>query len=268
MRVIALLAIRNEALYLQRCIDHLHEQGIEIAIIDNESTDDSLKIARRNQAKGVFHVETFPYPGHYDWLGLLQRKAELALSLGADWYIHHDADEIREAPLGFATLKEGLSAADAGDYTAVAFDEFVFVPTTLTDRFEQRDYVAEMSYYYFFEPRPLHRVNAWKASRQPVDLVKSGGHRVDFPGRQIYPQKFALRHYIFLSVDHARRKYGTRVYSKSEIEARGWHRWRARNMDEVLVLPDPSRMKKLTRSGEWDTSEPLRKHLFLAENGS
>lgn len=45
-RIVALLAIRNEALYLEKCLDHLYQQGIEVCIIDNGSTDNSLEIAK------------------------------------------------------------------------------------------------------------------------------------------------------------------------------------------------------------------------------
>jgi hypothetical protein len=73
-----------------------------------------------------------------------------------------DADEIREAPPPYSTLREGLEGADREGFNAVNFDEFVFLPTSEEESFEGTDYVASMEYYYFFEPRPLRQVKAWK----------------------------------------------------------------------------------------------------------
>ncbi len=39
MRVVALLGIRNEERYLERCIRHLVGQGVEVCVIDNDSID-------------------------------------------------------------------------------------------------------------------------------------------------------------------------------------------------------------------------------------
>jgi len=39
-----------------------------------------------------------------------------------DWYIHHDADEFREAPAPWSTLKEAIQAVDAEGYNAIDFD--------------------------------------------------------------------------------------------------------------------------------------------------
>ena len=182
MRVVALLAVRNEELYIGRCLEHLYQQGVETCVIDNELTDSTVDIARSFYGRGVFLVERFPFIGHYDWEGLLRRKEALARELEADWFIHHDADEVREAPAPFATLKDGLIAADAAGATAVNFDEFVFVPVEHED-FSCLDYISAMRRYYYFMPLHLHRINAWKNLREPVDLVSCGGHRVDFPGK-------------------------------------------------------------------------------------
>src|SRR5262249_17577576 len=151
--------------------------------------------------------------------GLLRRKEALAQEIEADWFIHNDADEVREAPSPFATLKDGLIAADATGATAVNFDEFVFIPSAHED-FSSVDYVAAMRRYYYFAPRRLHRVNAWKNLRAPVDLVSEGGHVAEFPGRVVYERNFIMRHYIFLSRAHAVKKYGERNYSPQEVQER------------------------------------------------
>jgi len=127
----------------------------------------------------------FPYRGSYEWYPLLRDKGRLAAEIDADWFIHYDADEIREAPAPYRTLREGIEAVDRQGYNTIHFDEFVFLPTEEDDSFEGTDYVQTMQYYYFFEPAPLWRVNAWRKrdaphpnlteSRPPAEPVACGG---------------------------------------------------------------------------------------------
>jgi glycosyltransferase involved in cell wall biosynthesis len=259
--VVALLAVRDEEIYLGRCLEHLYRQGVETYVIDNDSTDATVDIAKSFYGRGVFHVERFPYAGHYDWIGLLRRKEALAREIEADWFIHHDADEVREAPAPFATLKEGLIAADAAGATAVNFDEFVFVPTNHED-FSGVDYIAAMRRYYYFAPLQMHRINAWKNLREPVDLVSCGGHLVDFSRRVVHDQSLIMRHYIFLSRAHAIKKYGERIYSRQEVEY-GWHGWRPQFQESRLRSPDPGELETLDERGIWCKHRPFRQHLFI-----
>ena len=262
MRIVALLAVRNEAIYLDACLRHLAAQGIETCVIDNGSSDESRAIAESYRDRGVFEIIDYPYSGFFDLTGQLRLKEQLASTIEADWFIHHDADEIREAPRQWTTLAEGIIAMDRAGWNAINFDEFVFVPTQEFPSYEASDFVASMHHYYLFQPSPNHRINAWKKSAAPVDLVSSGGHRVSFAERRIGPQSFVLRHYIFLSLDHCLRKYTQRSYSKREIEERGWHRLRSRLTAANVRLPTVSEMKDVEK-GDWDRSEPHRLHLFI-----
>lgn len=263
MRIVALLTVRNEALYLERCLEHLFAQGIETCVIDNESTDNTLDIARKYLSRGVFRIETQPYPGYFDLVAQLRLKEKLCREINAAWFIHHDADEIREAPVPFKSLYEGIMKADQEGYNAINFDEFVFLPTADAESFEGSDYVEAMRHYYFFEPAPLRRVNAWKNNGQAVDLVSSGGHRANFDGRKIYPDNFILRHYIALSRAHAIAKYGTeRIYSRAEVEQRGWHRARADANIEAMHFPSPGELHHVG-DGRWNKSNSWTIHSFL-----
>ncbi|MGB5217988.1 MAG: ATP-binding cassette domain-containing protein [Smithella sp.] len=263
IRIVALLTVRNEALYLDRCLRHLYEQGIETCVIDNESTDSTLEIAHKYLGHAVFRIETQPFPGFYDWTNLLSYKAQLSREIDADWFIHLDADEIREAPTPFKSLYEGILQADQEGYNAINFDEFIFLPTSDDESFEGTDYVEKMQYYYFFEPIPLRQIKAWKNTGQTVDIVSSGGHSANFEGRKIYPDNFILRHYIVLSRAHAIAKYGNeRIYSREEVEQRGWHGTRATFSADRLVLPSKRELKTISANG-WDRSQPWAKHTFL-----
>ena len=267
MRVIALLAVRNEIRYLEKCLCHLRAQGVESWVIDNGSDDGSLDLVRSFLGNGVLGIESYPYPGFFDWRGLLKRKGELAQSLDADWFIHHDGDEIRETLPPWSSLLEGLAAVEAEGYNAVSFDEFVFLPTGDEESYEGVDYVESMRYYYFYRPADCHRVNAWKKQPQRVDLHSSGGHEVLFSGRRVYPRNFILRHYIALSRNHLIRKYGSRSYSKEEVEVLGWHRGRAYFSASGISLPSAECLKRLGARG-FDTSQPWHYHPFLPRDPS
>lgn len=261
MRIVALLAVRNEEYYLERCLMYLYEQGIETCLIDNESTDRTLKIARAFQHRGVFRIERLPFTGIYEWLEILKYKNLLAQEIDADWFIHHDADEIREAPKPFSNISEGIKDADENGYNAINSDEFVFMPTAEKEVFEGKDYLNEMKYYYYFKPDKLHRVNIWKNRGTHVDLVSSGGHSVMFDNRKIYPENFILRHYILLSKRHAMEKYGKRNYDPREL-AKGMHVKRAGLNPETIKFPNSEDLKKISFTGEWDLSDPWTRHFF------
>jgi glycosyltransferase involved in cell wall biosynthesis len=264
LRVVAILAVRNEELYIEGCLEHLYQQGIETCVIDNDSTDSTVAIAKRFYGRGVFRIEHVPFLGHYDWVALLKRKETLAREIKAEWFIHHDADEMREAPAPFGTLRDGLIAADAAGATAVNFDEFVFLPLEHED-FVGVDYFSAMRRYYHFSPRPLNHVKAWKNLHEPVNLVDSGGHDVEFPGKVVYERNFILRHYIFLSKAHALKKYGERRYSEQEVQERGWHGWRAGFRISWLQLPGPTELEFMNDQDSWRTDRPHSKHIFIRE---
>jgi glycosyltransferase involved in cell wall biosynthesis len=262
MRVVVLLAIRNEELYLARCLKHLHSQGIEVCLIDNDSTDRSLEIARTFLGKGVFRIEHLSFNGFFEFQKILQYKEKLAKEIEADWFIHHDADEIREAPFPYKTLLEGIEDVDRQGYNAINFNEFLFLPTCDDESFEGDDYVEKMQYYYFFKSKPLHRVNTWKRTHD-FNLVGSGGHCIEFNNKRIFPIDFILRHYIVLSRVHAIRKYTQeRIYPQRAVEEFGWHGARARFTADKLKFPDKKRLKRLC-GNYWDTSDPWSRHEFL-----
>lgn len=253
--------MRNEECYLARCLSYLHEAGIETCLIDNQSTDRTLKIARDFLQRGVFRIERVPFTGIFEWLRILEYKCQLAQEIDADWFIHHDADEIREAPKPFANLRAGIKDADEKGYNAINSHELVFTPTSVEQAFEGKDYVEEMKYYYYFKPRELHRVNIWKKTNATVDLAASGGHSVCFENRRIYPTDFILRHYILLSKKHAMEKYGKRNYDPKEL-ARGMNVRRAGFDPECVRFPSQQDLKRVSGPGEWDLSEPWTKHFF------
>jgi len=255
MRVVALLATYNEERFVEACIEHLSQHGVETYLIDNESTDATVEIAERFQLVGL---ETAPRHDVYAWRPLLERKEALAATLDADWFIHLDADEIR-LPHSGGNLAEALAEVDALGYNAVNFRELTFVPTREAPDHDHPRFQQTMRHYYPYSPGRPDRLNAWKRQNTPVELAASGGHQVSFPGLNVYPDPFPMRHYLYLSVAHAVSKYVERVYDPGEVES-GWHRRRAALRAEDVTLLSQAELKETKADDDLDASDPWSAH--------
>src|SRR5262245_28385011 len=162
MRVIALLATYNEERFIANCLEHLIGQGVDAYLMDNDSTDRTVAIARRYLRRGLVEVERLPRDGVFRVTAQLKRKEELAATLEADWFVHCDADEIRASAHPGQTLAEALAEVDAQGYNAVNFQEYTFTPTQEAPDHDHPNYRRTMRWYYPFSPRFPHRLNAWK----------------------------------------------------------------------------------------------------------
>jgi glycosyltransferase involved in cell wall biosynthesis len=263
MRVVAVLAAYNEERFLPGCLEHLFAQGVEVYLLDNESPDRTREIAESYRGRGLIGLETLPRNGVFSLRRQLLRKEELAASLGADWLMHVDADEIHEAPDG-ATLAESFARSEAAGYNAVNFLELTFVPTREDPDHDHARFRETMRWYYPFLPDYPHRLNAWKRQPGRVDLVSTGGHRVRFPGLSVDPASLLMRHYLFLSRAHAMRKYQQNSYDRAECEA-GWHQWRAWADFRTLPFPSRGELKESRAAARLDVSDPWTAHHLQRE---
>src|SRR6266508_649788 len=265
MRAVALLATYNEERFVGACLDHAIEQGLEVYLIDNDSTDRTVQIAERYLGRGLIGIERLRRDGMYSWRPILERKEELAGTLSADWFLHVDADEIRPSPRTGATLTQALAEADRRGFDAVNFQEFTFVPTHEAPDHDHPRFYETMRRYYPFLPRHPDQVRAWKRQDVPVGLVGTAGHRVEFPGLRLYPESFPLRHYLFLNQDHAIRKYLDRHYDPAEVAA-GLHQARAALQPEDVILLPESELRLYTSDAELDASNPRTRHPLFARD--
>lgn len=225
-RVVALISAFNEADIIDPVLDHLTANGIWSYLLDDGSTDETVARAQRWLGRGLLGIERLPAAdnGRTSWRGLLARKRELARELGADWYIHHDADEIREAPWPGATLREAIRWVDRVGCNAIDFRVLNFVP--VDDAFRDGDDPRE--HFRRWEDPAEYDVmqrKCWKADVRDLELAE-GGHDVRFAGRRLFPLRFLLRHYPIRGQAHGLRKvFEERKGRFVEDElAYGWHR--------------------------------------------
>jgi Glycosyltransferases involved in cell wall biogenesis len=227
-RVVAIMTAYNEEDIIVPAISRLIQQGIEVYLIDNWSTDATCEKASTFLDRGLIAIEKFPVDGppqHYEWGRLLRRVEEVAEQISADWFIHHDVDEIRESPWSGTSLRDGLYRVDRSGFNAIDHTVLVFPPA-------DNGYVPGTDFgryfvHFAFGQRLGHfsQVKAWKNLKRPVHLKNSGGHEVEFDGRRVYPFKFLLKHYPIRSQAHGVRKvFAERVARFSPGEkAMGWH---------------------------------------------
>ncbi len=262
LHVIALLCTYNEEDLVAACLDNLISQGISVFLIDNESTDRTVEIAREFEGRGLIGIETLHRPGHFSLTPQLRRKEELAQELDADWFMHVDADEIRLPPSGFASLPEAFAAIESQGFNAAEFMEYTFVATQEHPEHSPENFQETMQWYYPFQPFSPHphRINAWRRHDGSVDLQSTGGHQVMFPGRKVYPAKFILKHYTYLSRCAAIEKFVKTEFDRFE---EGMHGWRHALREEDVTLPSERELKRYTCDAELDGSAP-RKRRFIA----
>jgi hypothetical protein len=262
MRVVAILATFNEERFVAGCIEHLREQGVDVYLLDNESTDATVEIAAHYTGDGLIGVETLPRDGASDLHSRLARKEELAQSLEADWFMHVDADEFHVAARPRRSLAEAFAEADDAGFNAVNFLEFTFVPTLEQPDHDHPDFARTMRSYYAYLPVFPHRLNAWKRQEQRVDLASTAGHRVQFDGLRMAPRNLVMRHHLFLSVAHSGEKYvHTGGFAGDGVE-RGWHSWRPRLQPDLVSLPSESELRTYVSDDLLDRSEPRTQHIL------
>jgi glycosyltransferase involved in cell wall biosynthesis len=262
MRVTALLATYNEERFIANCLEHLFGQDVDVYLIDNDSEDRTVQISRRYLNRGLLGIERHPREGVFRQRLLFARKEELSLTLPGDWFMHVDADEVHTPSCRGRTLAEAFAEVEAEGYNAVNFQEFTFTPTRESPDHDHANYLHSMRWYYAFTPFFPHRLNAWKRQPKRVNLAGSGGHIVKFPGLRMYPRVFCMRHYLWLSVDHAIRKYTGLKYAPEEV-ARGWCGDRATLQADKIALPRQAELLEYVSDDLLEHSNPRRTHLLL-----
>lgn len=239
-RVCAIMSVFNEADIISESLSALIGQGIDVYVLDNMSTDNSLQIARDYLGRGVIGIESirFSEDGRevFSLSGILKRKQELSIELDYDWYINVDADEIRYSPWPGVSLKEGISMVDVKGFNLINFKLFNF----RMHKGSTCNYGMELGLKFYSPAESFNsrQVRAWKAS-SAIDIVSSGGHFSIQPNFKIYPIRFILKHYPVRSIEQGIRKINSERknrFSPSEL-ARNWHRqYDELSIDEKKML--------------------------------
>ena len=227
LKVLAIMHVFNEEDIIETTLEHLIAQDVDIYLLDNWSTDETYKIAEKMQKKYPNRIKLEKFPeekpkeNNYEWAMQLQKTEELSKKLDYDWYIHHDADEIRITPyLKGVTLKDMISYVDSLGYNAINTTVLDFRMTNKNDDIFNKDAYFEIGR----KPSRFMQIKTWKKSKD-IDLTSSGGHLAKFENQKIYPIKIINKHYPLRNIKQAEKKvYKDRLprFAK-EKKLRGWH---------------------------------------------
>jgi hypothetical protein len=232
-RALAIMPAFNEADVIFHAIGALVSEGVDVYLLDHESTDGTADAARPWLGRGLVRIESFPDDAGYPernrkemvWRDILRRVGEVSGEVPSDWYLFVNADEFREAPWPGVTLADGLREVDELGYNAVNFELLNFRPTPQDAFVDGADVREHLRHYEPPGPYDVLQIKAWKAQERPVDLMAHGGHDLLFPGKRIFPVPFLLRHYPIRSAAHGRRKVLAERMERFAAEERagGWH---------------------------------------------
>lgn len=229
--VLAIINVYNESDIIEQVVNHLLEQGVNVHIVDNWSTDGTYeKIENLSKHNSRIKLQRFPEkpPQYYEWEALLKNTEKIASESEYDWVIHYDADEIRESPWSGVTIADAISYIDSRGFNAIDFTVIDFRPTG-EDNYKFGDSVQQKLSHFEFGKRSGHfvQVKGWKNIKgRKYNLASSGGHNCLFQDRKIYPIKFLNRHYPLRNQSQAKKKiFQERVnrFSPVEKNVKGWH---------------------------------------------
>lgn len=224
--VCAIMSTYNEEDIIEETVSNLINQGVDVYIIDNNSTDKTVDSVSKYVGNGLINIENILHLEDgkeiYNWSAILERKAELSRNLDYDWFIHTDADEIRNSPWPGINLKDGIKAVDDLGYNLINFELFDFKLTESTPSFGS----VEKRFVFFSKAETYNtrQVKAWKKNSS-IDLVSHGGHLALIDSPKLFPIKFILKHYPVRSIEQGTKKIlSERLarYSKEE-KAKNWH---------------------------------------------
>lgn len=224
--VCAIMSAYNEADVIHESIQKLIQQEVDVYLLDNGSTDDTVEIANQFLGKGLIKVERCVFTENgkevYDWTALLKRKEELARQLDYDWFMHVDADEIRYSPWAHRNLREGIELVDQMGFNLINFRLFNFRLTH--EKSADQSIENALTHYSAVEQFNRMQVKVWKKS-SGIDLVSHAGHLALLPQPKIFPIRFIHKHYPVRSVEQGSRKIikeRLARYSTSD-RRKGWH---------------------------------------------
>ena len=227
-RVVAFMAAYNEEDIVVQSIKQWTDQGINVHILENWSTDSTYDLAKQMEAQLPVTVERFPSEGpsqYFNWGAMLERIESLSREIKADWFVRRGADEVLTPPWPGMSYRDCLYLVDQAGFNCLDHTVIEFHP--VDDGFEPGTNHEEYFKHFDFEKHPsisLQR-KAWKNCGRLISTVPSGGHDIPFEGRRIYPFKFLAKHYPVRSQKHGEKKiFQERKARWNPAErAKGWH---------------------------------------------
>ncbi len=268
IRAVAVICIHRGGGYVESCLRHLIDNGVDYAVIDNGMDADCRALLERPAyRRSLVDLHTLPFHGVFELERQIEAKERMFEALDADWLIHLDVDETMHAYVEGERLIDSIARIDAAGFNVINFDEYVFLPV-------DTDYAPgaapqPLTCYYLFDPGEgprlmrARRKSAGLSMVPPDQAPAAAGHLVFGSGLALAPESFVLRHYIVRDQAHAGVKYTRRVFSQAEL-SRGWHGNRAGRPKAAFDFPSAAALKRLSSpdARDFDRSDPKRQHYW------
>lgn len=227
VKTLAIIHTFNEEDVIEHTMRYLINQGIDICVLDNWSTDCTFEIAKKIKEEFPNRIIVRKFPeekskdnNYFEWEKQLKETERISRELNYDWYIHYDSDEIRRAPFDNVTLSEMIAYVDSLGYNAI---DTTVLDFRLTDKKEN---IFAQNTYFELGRRPscFMQIKTWKKC-EDIDLASTGGHLAKFKNQKVYPLKIINRHYSLRSLEQAKRKVFRDRLPRFEKEKKekGWH---------------------------------------------
>jgi len=229
---IAIICAYNEGDIIYFTLKHLIDNGIMVYLMDHNSTDNTVEEASKWLGKGLLRIERFPQESGFPedltekfaLRFITKRVEQLHKELGADWYMHYDADEFRESPWAGMSLIEAIELVDHLGYNAIDFEVLNFRPTDNSYQGGE-DVRKYLRYYEPAEEFNKMQIKAWKNFGQDIELSSTGGHSATFKDRRVFPVKFITLHFPIRNQEHGMRKVFVERIKRFDRREKsiGWH---------------------------------------------
>lgn len=225
-KVLTMIQMYNEKDIVEKLIEYLLSQKLDILIIDNWSDDGTFELLEKMQYKNPDRIilKRFPEEGksdQFDLYKILEYKERLSKELSYDWFIHYDSDEYRISPWKDVTLRDAIYYIDKLGYNMI---ENTVIDFKLVD--ENSNNIFMTDGYFDFGHRPTHFIQykTWKKSKY-VDIKSSGGHDIRIKNPKSFPLKILNRHYPYRSMEQAMKKVFKDRKPRMEQgkKEHGWH---------------------------------------------
>lgn len=240
----AIITADDPGPYIQNLLPYLIDEGLMVFLVSEPGIGALHRGLFESLPSSTFEFISHDTGGPFSLERQLREKEQLLGQIDSEWILHLDIDEVPHSRRRGESLIEAVNRLGSTGANVINFDEFVFLPVD-HDYSGSAGVYQRMKFYYFHEPRP-NRLNRLFRKELGFVTLGTGGHTAVGEGLHVAPESLVLRHYPFISQQHALEKYAQRSFDQGEI-ARGWHSNRIEIELRNLKFPPRTHLDRLSR---------------------
>ncbi|MBR2046591.1 MAG: glycosyltransferase family 2 protein [Agathobacter sp.] len=242
-KALAILHFYNEADILEKTIEYLLGQDVDVYLLDNWSDDGSYEIASNYKEKypDKIFLEHFPQEGktgEFELYKQMEVTEKISKELDYNWYIHYDADEIRVSPWENVNFRQALYWIDRLGYNCV---ENTVIDFKLTELNQENIFMKDTYFEFRHKYAWFNHLKTWKKT-DDIDLKSTAGHTLKIRNPKVFSLKFLNKHYPLRTQVQAEIKiFKERIprFAK-EKDTYGWHGHYDKYLADAGILVDKS----------------------------